>query len=170
MKECPARMVLAKRWPSKSWPSWRLWLLLLALFFPSCSRVEENLLRLADPSVRKVAVEELGRSGDARAVPALIERLSDPDVSVANAAADGLRNLGSLSVEGLIGCMQDEAAHIRRRERAATLLGEIGDTRAVEPLRKCVKTHVPSEYEHLRSSARRSLVRMQAPVHIFGRP
>lgn len=82
-----------------------------------------------DPEVRKSAVWAL-HMGDERAVPALIEALSDKDEWVRFGAMIVLAKMGEPAVKPLI----DVLMHPNRvvRESAAETLGRIGDRRAVE--------------------------------------
>jgi len=83
--------------------------------------------------VRRGAVQELGRLGDARAVEPLIAVLRDEDERVRRAAAEVLGQLGDArAVEALIAVLEDRDRLARRA--AAEALGGLGDARAVEPL------------------------------------
>jgi HEAT repeat protein len=105
--------------------------------------------------LRQTAAEALGRIGDKRAVGALIAALNtdiglvaaealdsigwQPDKSEAAAAYwiakdqwDRCVEVGLAAVEPLIAALKNTDARVQRS--AARVLGEIGDTRAVEPL------------------------------------
>lgn len=78
----------------------------------------------------KPNVEKLKEKRD---VKGLINALSHKDWGVRNGAAEALRKIGKPAVEPLIQLLKDESAGVLQ-EKAAGILGEIGDTRAVEPL------------------------------------
>ncbi len=84
-----------------------------------------------DPEVRKPLVWAL-HMGAARAVPALIEALSDPDEWVRFGAVVVLAKIGAPAVTPLVRALYDPAPLMRAR--AAETLGRIGDARAREPL------------------------------------
>jgi HEAT repeat protein len=116
-------------------------------------------------SMRREAVEALGKLRDARAVEPLIVALEDDDWWVRSGAARALRKLGDTrAVEPLIAVLRDEEELVRQhalralgqiwqlpdltrlgsndrsvQEEAAEALGELGDTRAVEPLIAALK-------------------------------
>lgn len=120
--------------------------------------VEPLIAALGDErgDVRFYAAEALGKIGDARAVGPLIAALDDPGViyggSVAEAAAAALAEFESAAARAAVARWRDvweipgdtgqAATLIERlhnpaweaRHVAATMLGELGDVRAVEPL------------------------------------
>ena len=101
------------------------------------ARAYETILRLtndADGAVRYDATVALGISGDARAVAPLVALLQtpDPECSVDVAAAMGLERLGHAAVPALINALGEGTEN--GRCLAASTLGSIGDSRAVEPL------------------------------------
>jgi HEAT repeat protein len=62
-----------------------------------CDHLIEQLASL-DPTARRYAAEDLGDLHDARAVPALVEAVSDPEVEVREAAVDTLVVIGGQAV------------------------------------------------------------------------
>ena len=62
-----------------------------------CDHLIEQLASL-DPTARRYAAEDLGDLHDARAVPALVEALSDLEVAVREAAVDALVVIGGQAV------------------------------------------------------------------------
>jgi HEAT repeat protein len=69
-----------------------------AFQLPSTAEMADALLKAADDRdfrVRLWACAALGKSGDARALPKLIERLDDPELFVRYRAAQGLEYLGN---------------------------------------------------------------------------
>lgn len=100
-------------------------------------RAYETILRLTtDPEgyVRYDAAIALGVLGDERAIVPLIALMQEPDEQhcVDSAAAMGLDRLGQPAVPALLDVLQNSANKARRL--AASVLGGIGDRRAVEPL------------------------------------
>jgi HEAT repeat protein len=89
-------------------------------------------------SVRLVAAKALGRIGDPRAVPLLVDLLArDPESRVRGEAAFSLGQLGGpQALVRLIEAMADSDPNIRNW--AAIALGDIGDPAAVDPLLKAM--------------------------------
>lgn len=88
---------------------------------------------LADPSgsVRAVAASVLGKLGDPRAIPALIEALHDP--AAAREAASALGELGARqALDALFNAMTSEDVQVRFA--AVEAVGKLGEARAVEAL------------------------------------
>ena len=87
-----------------------------------------------DPDVRKFIVDILGDIRDPRSVPALINKLTDPDENIRVASAEALGKIRDRrAVEPLLACL----AHYDQSwldYAAAEALGEIGDERALGPL------------------------------------
>lgn len=96
-----------------------------------------------DGTVRASSAATLGQLGDARAVVALANALTDEAGEVRSAAAHALGRLGDArAVEALVGLVTDRRRHSGSRLggpqgagwAAAMALGMIGDRTAVEPL------------------------------------
>ena len=82
---------------------------------------------------KQYAARALGKLGDERAVPVLIDALNDDDRTLRAYVAGALGNLGDKrAVPSLISILGDEDSWVRRE--AALALGELGDERAVDPL------------------------------------
>jgi|ERR1700722_397187 HEAT repeat protein len=96
--------------------------------------VEPLIAALKDPRwyVRESAVDALGEINDPRVIEPLIAVLNDMP-SVQSAAKAALIKIGVPAVEQLISALKDADARVRRWN-AASVLGEIKDPRAVEPL------------------------------------
>lgn len=94
--------------------------------------VEPLLARLkdGDDGERRDAADALGQIGDARALDPLLAALRDRDCLVQCAAADALARFGTTAFDPLIATLKAPEG----RGYAARALGEMGDTRAVEPL------------------------------------
>jgi HEAT repeat protein len=97
-----------------------------------------------DYSVRAIAAGALGNIGDKRAVEPLIKALKDKDFNVRyKAAKDNLTlGTGKITISEFAKRVKVNAMPSERSEaryRAAEALGNIGDTRAVEPLTKTLE-------------------------------
>jgi HEAT repeat protein len=82
--------------------------------------------------LRYEAAAALGKIKDPRVVGPLLEALNDRNIRVKEAAAKSLKEVGEPAVEPLIASLRDENQEVCFK--AIVLLGEIGDSRAVEPL------------------------------------
>ena len=91
----------------------------------------------ADPKLRRYLALALGRSGDARAVPALKEGMQDPDGATRLFCAWGLMQIGDRSsfpeLRAAVGD-RDEGV----RTMAVFALGELGDHEGVDALRSAL--------------------------------
>lgn len=67
-------------------------------------------------------------------IDSLIQDLSAPDVWARITASIALQNAGERAIEPLSAVVADADAPFERRWRAAVLLGESGDPRAIQPL------------------------------------
>jgi HEAT repeat protein len=90
-----------------------------------------GLLDDPDPAVATAAVAALGQVGDAVAVPALIGLLAEPSVPEP-VLTDALARFGPAAVAPLVEALRTGAAPVR--ERAADLLGRLGEVAAANPL------------------------------------
>jgi HEAT repeat protein len=101
-------------------------------------------LRDENPRVRWGAAEALGKIGDRKAVPSLIQYLR---VHNSKEAAKALGYIGDTrAVEPLIQILNKS-----RSETVIWALGEIGDARAVEPLIQALKDECSKVQEHIKS-------------------
>src|ERR1017187_6662771 len=96
----------------------------------------------ANDEVEREVAKALGDLGPPALEP-LMAALRDKDLS--GYAGEGLVQLGRPAVDPLIAMLNntDAGADPGLRERAAELLGEVGDTRAVEPLIATLKDNSP---------------------------
>jgi len=119
------------------------------------------LKALKDPSrdVRAQAARLLGNFHDERSIKPLLKAMSDGHWGVRESAEYGLLNFGKKAVPYFIEALQSKSW--TTRFRAARLLGEIGDRRAISPLesllkkkgeRKQVKEVVQKALERLRGN------------------
>jgi len=105
------------------------------------NRLIEDLANWS-PLVRRHAAEELGDSGDTRAVEPLVKAFQDRDGTVRRKAAEALGKLGdtravTAELTRLIENLANSSPEVRRH--AAEQLGDFGDARAVEPLIKALQ-------------------------------
>jgi HEAT repeat protein len=109
-------------------------------FFKEPSTFDEitNVL-LDDPKieVRQAAAKALGNTGHPAAVPFLMEALRDPYWWFERETASGdllnaIERMGDAALEALIEALKDKEGAVRKF--AATLLGRMGNPRAIEPL------------------------------------
>jgi len=98
----------------------------------------------SDGIVRLRAAEALGKLGDARAVEPLITALRDDHAGVRRSATRALGQIWQLPDLTQLGSSDGTM-----RSKAALILGELGDARAVEPLIAALK----DEHENVRSEA-----------------
>jgi len=100
--------------------------------------------RMADPllddpqiEVRQVAAQALGNTKHPQALPYLMVALSDPfwwyeREQAAEVLLKAIEGMGTVAVDKLLEALHDSEGTVRRF--AATLLGRIGEPRAIEPL------------------------------------
>lgn len=91
------------------------------------------------PMLRKYVLEALGMTQDEKAVPLLINALSDDDNHVFFSASDALGNLGKKALPHLLTLLTEPGPDDARCV-AAWKLGELGDADAVESLLAVLKT------------------------------
>lgn len=109
----------------------------LALGSTNNSRAIDTLLTAANqsaPDKQKAAIAGLGKTKDSRAVAALIKIVTDPKSSLTVEARIALANIGAPAVDPLISVLQSDDTVVR--QQAALALGDIGEQKAVKPLKK----------------------------------
>ncbi len=105
---------------------------------------------------RKMAVADLARSGEPRAIETLIGLLDDEDTYLRREVVSGLAKTEDAAViEPLIGALDDADDYLQRD--AAEALGRFGDRRAIEALRKLLDDDSYS----VRYAAERSLKQIE---------
>lgn len=117
----------------------------------------DSLLSLVahdDPDLRWKACIALGEIGDARAIPALVERLADDDRFVRARAISALVRIGSIALPFLTLALEDPDARVRAG--SADALGQIGDPAAIEGLLIAIRDPV----ESVRRAAAVALLRL----------
>ncbi len=108
--------------------------------------------------VRVQAARLLGNFLDKKSIPPLIHAVADPRWIVRESAENALLNFGREVVPPLIETL--EKASWRMRFRAARLLGELNDRRAVAPLKRLVSRK--GERKKVREVAKASLRKLNA--------
>ena len=94
-------------------------------------------LKTKDWKVRKIAIEELRKSGNPRALEPLISALADSHTEVASAAAKALGEIANpKAIQPLAKTLG--SGNIGIRKAATDALGAIGDSQAIEPLAKAL--------------------------------
>lgn len=94
-------------------------------------KAAEALVRYKDPRVRKRLVEALDAAEDKRDIELLVTALQDRDTEVRDRASRKLVAVGSEAVGLLIQLLKDRSLHA---SWPLSILGQIGDRRAVEPI------------------------------------
>ena len=121
-----------------------------------------GLSALKDPSrdVRSQAARLLGNFQDEASIEPLIKAMTDPHWSVRESAEIALLNFSKHAVPKLIVTLSNRSW--RTRFRAARLLGEIGDIRAIEHLEKLLTKK--GERDKVRQVVRESLDKLHHRV------
>ncbi len=92
-------------------------------------------LQRDDAWIRMGAAHALGDIGDRRGVAPLVQTLQDTAYSVVNAALVGLGRLQAVEAyDEIVALAKSDNVHVRKH--AAIALGELGDVRAVEAVRR----------------------------------
>ncbi|MCJ7588901.1 MAG: HEAT repeat domain-containing protein [Candidatus Aminicenantes bacterium] len=103
---------------------------------PGILDVAKGGLRDSSREVRVQAARLLGNFQDRKSILPLLKAMADPHWSVRESAETALLNFGQDAVDLLIEALNSRSW--TTRFRAARLLGEIGDPRAVSPLKKAL--------------------------------
>jgi HEAT repeat protein len=121
------------------------------------------LLNHDEPAIRHFAVEALGGIPDPRVSDHLILALKDNNADIRDTAAESLRKIGAAAVESLIKTLRGNDISIM--VIAIRILGDIRDTRSVEPLINVLefKSRKPVQEEaKLRYEAAKALGKMKS--------
>lgn len=134
----------------------------LRVFARSNPELVIALLDHEDERVRAGATVALGESRDPRAIPALMRRfMAYSYFGGASESERALVKIGSPAVDPLIAALQHDKETVR--SNAARALGEIGDPRAIEPLKLAFKSNL----KWGRGGAQGALERFGAPAVPF---
>jgi HEAT repeat protein len=117
-----------------------------------------NSLEDNDWQVRWYATEILGEIGDTRGIIPLINLLNDKNNGVKSNSSIALIKIGKPCVEILIDNLNSKEEQIK--EHVAEILGEIGDVRGIEPLKKLLN----DENDDVRRAAEVSLEKINSRV------
>jgi HEAT repeat protein len=90
------------------------------------------MLKYEESSIQKAVIEALGSIPKTRVAENLVPLLGNKDSNVRMNTIEALKRIGGPSVEPLINALYNDDVQIRTN--AAMILGDIGDTLAVEPL------------------------------------
>jgi HEAT repeat protein len=116
-----------------------------------------SCLKDTDRGVRSQAARLLGNFHDNRSITPLLRRTADTHWSVRQSAENALLNFGKHAVPQLLNALSSRSW--TTRFRAARLLGEVGDRRAIQPLEKLLSKK--GEREAVRQIIRRSLDKLK---------
>lgn len=110
---------------------------IIGVGYPEVLELALKALGDTNRDVRSQAAWLLGNFQDERSIPGLLKATSDPHWSVRESAEIALHNFGTKAVPQLIDALKSRSWTTQLR--AARLLGDLGDTRAIEPLEKLHK-------------------------------
>ncbi len=127
---------------------------------PGILDVAQRGLRDSSREVRVQAARLLGNFQDRKSILPLLKAMADLHWSVRESAETALLNFGQDAVDLLIEALDSRSW--TTRFRAARLLGEIGDPKAVSPLKKALARR--GERRDVREVANASLQKIENPV------
>ncbi len=114
-----------------------------------------NGLKDKNSSIRMKAAEALGNYNHTRSREALVQALGDNETRVADRAKISLTKIGKSAVDHLISALKEE--NLTVKANAAQVLGRIGDSRAIEPLRRLQMESNDSDVQNSTAYALRKL-------------
>lgn len=117
-----------------------------------------------EAQLRYEAAKALGKMKATSSIQPLINTLKDNDSRVRDSAAEALRGIGTPSVQYLIEALEDENVHIR--VGAVMLLGDLRDSRAMEPLIDMMATDFFKKSWMLRSEVAKAFGKIGDPFAI----
>lgn len=103
------------------------------------SRAVEALIPVLDDAVSAIVVKcifVLGQIGDIRAIPPLVQKLGDEHVDIEAMLLEVLTHFGSSALPHLLEALKHD--NPKAREHAISILGELGDERAIPALIECL--------------------------------
>lgn len=122
------------------------------------------ILGYPDSLVRRLAITALGDIPSSQSAALLVPVLDDPDTRIRDTAIDVLKKIGEPAGEPLVTTLQE--GDIKVRILAAMILGDIRDTRAVEPLMNTLSFHsgdFPLDAPRLRFESASALKKIRDP-------
>jgi len=119
-----------------------------------------TVLKDSHQDVRSQAARLLGNFQDDRSIAPLVKATADTNWNVRESAENALFNFGQKAILPLIQALSSRAW--TTRFRAARLLGEIGDSRAIAPLEKILKKK--DEKDKVLIAARWSLIKLRGSI------
>lgn len=127
-------------------------------------RVDDLLKMLQSNTLmdRREAAHELGKIKDPRSVPPLIVALKDPEPMVRLDVSGALIEIGTPVVEPLIEAMKHDNDSIFLWN-AIRVLEEVGDPKAIEPLKEIEQKHPDPSIQQIAKYALEKLQRSQKP-------
>jgi HEAT repeat protein len=128
--------------------------------YPQVLELALTVLKDSHQDVRSQAARLLGNFHDDRSIEPLVKATADPNWNVRESAENALFNFGKKAVLPLIKALSSRAW--TTRFRAARLLGEIGDSRAIDPLEKILKKK--GEKDKVLNAARISLNKLRGSI------
>ena len=120
----------------------------LAKVSPKDFKTFKYAVKSKDLNIKWNSLEVLGRICNKEAILTLIQTLSEEDREFRWQSAGIIKNIGKNAVEFLIESLDDPNAEIRKE--VSTLLGEIGDKKAVKPLIGSLKDSDEEEIGNVR--------------------
>ncbi len=116
------------------------------------------LLESSDPAMIRFAANEIRQKNDSKAIETLIQRFQSKGLytgyDLDMAAINGLYEIGYVTVEPLVKCLDSEDTRVRAN--AIYTLGKIGDERAIQPL----INHLPAASLEMRSRISDALIKI----------
>ncbi|MBI3812245.1 MAG: HEAT repeat domain-containing protein [Nitrospirae bacterium] len=127
-------------------------------------RVDDLIKKLQSKTTmdRRDAAHELGKAKDARAVSPLIATLKDEEPMVRLDVSGALIDIGKPVVDPLIEAVKHDSDSIFLWN-AIRVLEEIGDSKAIEPLKEIQQKHPDPSIQQIAKYALEKLQRVQKP-------
>lgn len=127
-------------------------------------RVDDLIKKLQSRTTmdRRDAAHELGKAKDARAVSPLIAALKDEEPMVRLDVSGALIDIGKPVVDPLIEAVKHDSDSIFLWN-AIRVLEEVGDSKAIEPLKEIQQKHPDPSIQQIAKYALEKLQRVQKP-------
>jgi HEAT repeats/PBS lyase HEAT-like repeat len=95
-------------------------------------------LQHPDKNVRIEAALELGKLADARALPALVERIGETSDAMRSTLHDAVAAFGASAVPALLSALADTGTALATKVEVVEILGSIGGGEVIAPLAKAL--------------------------------